>query len=209
MLLIVTLMPFVSQMLATWSLGSEAASIVELKTRGIGQLRDDLRHAIAGAGYGQGADLAIFHGNEVSMYFPAAGLGTKVNGVEYLSYTVENSIDGRALVRRRAPVIGSTYGTFVDPVLLISGPFTFVFKYYSRAGQQIAAWSANQFDVPARVELDITARNGLLLGFPIVIPTFASLSAGCFAGGSQGCDAMPKPPVDQDLMKTLGIEPPS
>ena len=211
MLLIVTLTPFVSKMLATWSLGGEAAAIVELKTRGLGRLHDDLRHAIAGAGYGQSQDVAVFHGDEASMFFPvAAGLGTSVKSIEYLAYTVENSIDGRALVRRRAPIIGSTYGTFADPVLLISGPFAYVFRYYSRTGEEVAVWPASRVDLPARIELDIATGNGLLLSVPIIIPTFASLSAGCFVDSSlQGCTGFSKA-NDEDVTKILQrISPPT
>lgn len=206
MLLIVTLTPFVSQMLATWSLGSEAAAIVELDTRGLGRLRNDLRHAIAGAGYGQGQDLALFHGDEVSMYFPVVSLlGTSESITEYLSYTVENSIDGRAIVRRQAPLIGSTYGIFADPVLLASGRFKYVFKYYSRSGENVPVWTTNRFDLPTRIELDIKAGNGLLLSIPIIIPTFASVSAGCFVDtGLQGCEVLPKPTISESLTQLLG-----
>ncbi|MBO0758208.1 MAG: hypothetical protein J2P54_20355, partial [Bradyrhizobiaceae bacterium] len=45
-LLFLALTPFVGQMLAMWARAEEAASVVELKTRGLGRLRDDLRHAI-------------------------------------------------------------------------------------------------------------------------------------------------------------------
>ena len=48
MLLVLTLTPFVSQMLRTWARGGEVANLVELKTRGLGRLREDLRHALVG-----------------------------------------------------------------------------------------------------------------------------------------------------------------
>jgi hypothetical protein len=208
MLLVLTLTPLVSQMLATWARGGEVANIVEIKTRGIGQLREDLRHAIVWTGYGQVQDLAAFQGDETSMSFPVvAGLERAGTGIEYLSFTVGNSVNGRALVRRRAPILGSTYGSFVDPVVLFSGPFRYLFRYFSREGKQTPLWGKAQLDMPARIELDIADRNGLLLlQMPIAIPTFASLSAGCFASnGLQGCPSNTTPSIDDETLKALGL----
>jgi general secretion pathway protein J len=213
MLLVLTLSPFVIQMLATWSRGGEVVRLVEFQTRGLGRLRQDLRHALVFTGYGQTQDLAAFEGDETSMSFPVvAGVGPDHPGLEYLLFTVATTIDGRALVRRRAPVIGSSYGSFVDPVVLISGPFRYVFKYYSRDGEELASWSKSQFDLPAHVELHILDRNGLpLFGGPIAISTFASLSAGCFAGANlRGCSTSQMPDTagaHQELLKELGVLP--
>jgi len=210
MLLVLTLTPFVSQMLATWARGGEAASIVEIKARGLGRLREDLRHAIVLTGYGQIEDLAAFQGDETSMSFPVvAGLGPTGFGIEYLSFAVGTGINGRALVRRRAPVIGSTYGSFVDPVVLLSGPFRYVFRYYSRGGEETPLWNKSRFDLPGRIRIDIADRNGLLLlSAPIEIPLFASLSAACVGGGMPGCPPLEKPPIDYDKLKMFGISPP-
>jgi general secretion pathway protein J len=213
MLLVLTLSPFVMQLLATWSRGGEVARLVEFQTRGLGRLRQDLRHALVLTGYGQTQDLAAFEGDETSMSFPVvAGLGPSQLGLEYLSFTVAATIDGRALVRRRAPVIGSSYGSFVDPVVLISGPFKYVFKYYSRDGEELPSWNKSQFDLPGRVELHILDRNGLpLFGVPIAISAFASLSAGCFAiANLQGCSTSQTPATPatyEEILKGLGILP--
>jgi general secretion pathway protein J len=208
MLLVLTLSPFVSQMLSTWARGGEVAGIVEFQTRGLGRLRDDLRHSLVWTGYGEISDLASFEGDESSMNFPvAAGLGPNRLGIEYVSLSVVPTGDGRALVRRRAPVIGSSYGAFADPVVLISGPFKYVFKYYSRDGEETPEWSKSRFDVPGQIKLDIVDRNGVsLFGVPIVISTFSSLSAGCFAAGSlQGCSATEKAPTYDDILKGIGM----
>jgi hypothetical protein len=189
-LLVLSLTPFVGQMLATWTRGGEVASLVELKTRGLDLLRRDLRHAIVWTGYGLTQDMAVFEGDETSMSFPVvAGLGPAGIGIEYLSFTVGTSVDGRALVRRRASVIGSGYGSFVDPVVLLSGPFRYVFRYYTREGEAVPVWAKNRMDLPARIELAVADRNGRqLFKLPISIPTFASMSAGCMAGiVGQGC----------------------
>jgi general secretion pathway protein J len=190
MLLVLAFSPYVSQMLATWSRGAEVANLVELKTRGLGRMREDLRHAVVWTGYGEIQDLAAFEGDETSMSFPVvAGLGSAGTGIEYLSFAVGSGIDGRALIRRRAPVIGSTYGAFVDPVVLFSGPYRYVFRYYGREGNAQPTWAKGRGELPARIELDIVDRGGrLLLHMPIVLTTFASMSAGCIAArGMAGC----------------------
>jgi hypothetical protein len=210
MLLVLTLSPFVSQMLATWARGGEVAGIVEFQTRGLGRLRDDLRHALVWTGYGQIQDLAGFQGDEASMSFPAVtGLGPGRLGIEYVSFTVAPSVDGRALVRRRAPVIGSTYGAFTDPVVLISGPFRYVLKYYSRDGEEMPSWNKNRFDLPEHIGLSIVDHNGSpLFGVPIAISTFSSSSAGCFASGNlQGCSTTEKTPTYDDILKAIGVLP--
>jgi hypothetical protein len=206
MLLVLTLTPFVSQMLATWARGAEVANLVELKTRGLGRLREDLRHAVVWTGYGELQDLAAFQGDETSMSFPVAGLGPSQPGIEYLSFAVGKTINGRALVRRRAPVIGSSYGSFIDPVVLLSGPFKYLFKYYSREGDELAVWNKGRLDLPARIELYVADNYGrLLLEVPIAIPTFASMSAGCLAtSGLQGCPITSAPSID-DALQALGI----
>ena len=203
MLLMLSLTPFVSQMLATWARGADVASLVELKTRGLNQLRRDLRHAIVWTGYGQTQNLAAFVGNETSMSFPIiAGLGPAGLGVEYISFTVGTSTDGRALVRRRAPVIGSGVGSFSDPVVLLSGPYRYVFKYYTRDGEALTVWHKGRMDLPARIELAVADRNGRhLFELPIAIPTFASMSAGCIATkGMQGCPVKPATAQSLDQM---------
>ena len=207
MLLVLTFTPFVSQMLATWASGGEAADLVELKTRGLGQLREDLRHAIVWMSVGQIQDQPAFEGDETSMSFPvAAGLGGIGTGIEYLSFRIASGITGRALVRRRAAIVGSSYGGFVDPVVLFSGPFRYVFRYYSRGGEQIAVWNKGQMDLPGRVELDIFDRNSkLVFELPVALPTFASLSAGCVAGrGGQGCPAASQSSISNVLQNYFG-----
>jgi hypothetical protein len=209
MLLIMSLGPFVSQMFATWSRGSEAAGLVELKTRGINQLRKDLRHAIVWTGYGKLEDLAAFEGNETSLSFPVvAGPGPSGLGIEYLSFTVAKSPDGWALVRKRAPMIGSSYGSFVDPVVLLSGQFKYVFKYCAHEGEALPVWNKGRLDLPSRVELAVADRSGRqIFKLPISIPTFASMSAGCIVSNSlQGCPAI-EVSIDEALKNSTNLAP--
>src|SRR5262245_43833011 len=209
LLLVVALTPFVSQMLATWARGTETTRAVELVTRGVGLLRHDLRHAIVWTGYGRTEDLILFRGNEVSMSFPVAtGLGPGRDGLEMISITVDASHDGRALVRRRAPLVGSTYASFRDPVVLFSGPFRYVFRYFPREGPGVPVW-ANANEVPARVELTIADEKGPIFTAPLELPVFASLSAACLAGSNlPGCPASApaeEDPDPQSWMKEFGL----
>jgi hypothetical protein len=207
MLLVLSLMPFVTQMLATWARGGEVVGFVELKTRGLNQLRRDLRHAIVLKGYGPLQDTAAFEGNETSLSFPiVAGLGPTEIGIEYVSFSVATSVDGQALIRRRAAMIGSGYGSFVDPVVLLSGPFRYVFKYYPREGEAVPLWTKRRRELPARVELVVADRNGnRLFEQPVIIPAFASISAGCVAGGGQGCPPRPgaTEPSTEQMLQSL------
>jgi hypothetical protein len=55
--------------------------------------------------------------------------------------------------------------------------------------------------------LSILNRGGdLLFRVPIVIPTFASMSAGCFGSRSLlGCPATTNDPADEEALKAYGI----
>jgi hypothetical protein len=206
-LLILALTPFVGQMLGTWARGSEVARVVDLKTRGLNRLREDVRHAIVWTGFGQHENLVAFRGNERSMSFPVAvGLGQGRDGLEMLSITVDTSLDGLALVRRRAPLVGSTYTSFVDPIVLFSGPFRYVFRYFTQEGQELTAW-ANRTQLPTRIELTIADKNGAIFAAPIEIPVFASLSAGCLVSAQlPGCPVQPE--EDENAwMKEYGLTP--
>jgi hypothetical protein len=103
--------------------------------------------------------------------------------------------------------MGSTYGTFTDPVVLVSGNFRYVFRYYARGGKESPVWNKSRFEMPARIELSIYNRDGVLLfTAPIAVPAFASLSAGCLAGDKlQGCADVA--PVDETALKAYGIDP--
>lgn len=180
-LLLLSLTPFVGQSLATWSRGSSTSRLVELTSRGLGQLRADLRRSIVWTGYGNMDDLLSFKGSETSMTFPVAGvLEPNHNAVEMVLISVDISVDGRALVRRQAPVVGSTFVAFRDPVVLFSGPYKFFFRYYARDNKELSVWKGRS-DLPARVELQITNNDGASLLSPVGFEVLASISAGCLA----------------------------
>jgi hypothetical protein len=179
LLLMLALMPFVQQTLATWSRGSEVAGIVEFRSRGLGLLRRDLRHAVVWRGFGRMEDLLTFRGSETSMSFLAASeFGD--SRLEMITIDVSNRSEGRALVRRRAPVIGTARSGFTDPVILLSGTYKYYMRYYSVDGVEASVWN-DPFNLPARVVLSIADDRG---GLPIVsvqLPLLASISAACLA----------------------------
>lgn len=209
MLLVLALAPFAGQMLATWSRGSTAARLVELKSRGLGVIKDDLRHAVVWTGFGQTENLVSFRGTETALSFPVAtGLTPGRDGLELISLTIDASVDGAALVRRRASIVGSTHAGFRDPVVLFSGRFKYFFRYFPRSGTPIPVW-ANRMDLPDRVELNISDERGRIFSAPIEIPLFASFSAGCLVNSSlPGCPNV-KQEDENEWMKAYGIEPPS
>src|SRR5262249_11224542 len=141
------------------------------------------------------------------MSFAAAtGLGPGGSGLEMLSVTVDTSSDGRALVRRRAPMVGTTFGSFQDPVVLLSGPFRYVFRYLTRDGRELPVWD-NRIELPARIKLTIADARGAILSAPIELPTFASLSAGCLVSANlPGCPVQPKEDPTA-WMRQLGLIP--
>jgi prepilin-type N-terminal cleavage/methylation domain-containing protein len=202
-LLIMALMPLVGQMLATWARGGDVASMVEFRVKGIGVLRDDLKHAVVWTGYGRLENLLVFRGNERSMIFPAAsGLGAGSNGLQMLSIEVANSADGQAIIRRQAPIIGTTYAPFANPVVLFSGPDRYFFSYYSRGGEPKSVWS-DPLNYPAGVAINVVDRRGRLSNLLIEMPIFASISAACFNNTAlPGCPDLGKPLEEDDPSKT-------
>jgi hypothetical protein len=193
-LLVLALTPLVGQMLATWSRGSEASRAVELESRGVGVIRRDLREALSWAGFGKMEDLILFRGTETSMSFPiVSGLAPGRNGVEMVLYTVDSSRNGRALVRRHAPLIGSTYGTFSDPVVVFSGAYKYLFRYQSRDGRTLPFW-INRPELPGRVDLVIADERGPVFTAPLEMPVLASVSAACLVNVHlAGCPGLPEP----------------
>jgi hypothetical protein len=193
-LLVVALTPLTTQMLATWSRGSEAASLVELQTRGLNALRDDLTYAIVWRGFGQAEDSLGFRGNETSMSFPvAAGLTESRDGLEMIAINVTNSADGRALIRRRAAIIGTSRTAFVDPVVLVSGPFRYFLRYYSESGNETAVWS-DLYSLPARVSLNIVDERNRRSVVSVQLPVLASISSACLADAHLPNCPIPPPP---------------
>ncbi|MGA7328571.1 MAG: prepilin-type N-terminal cleavage/methylation domain-containing protein [Rhodomicrobium sp.] len=206
MLLMVSFTPLVTQMLATWARGTEIAGTVELWSRGLRQLRSDLRHAIVWTGYGRVDDLLTFRGTETSMSFPvAAEVYGKTYGLEMLSITVASNKNRWSLIRRRAPIVGSTYTAFGDPIVLLSGPYKYFLRYYDRDGKEALTWG-NRADFPTRIAVNIDDGKGSIGKLSVEIPVFASMSAACFAAGNlQGCPAMPPSTQDNDILKQLGV----
>jgi prepilin-type N-terminal cleavage/methylation domain-containing protein len=193
-LLMLSLTPLVRQMLATWPGGSEVAGMVEFKVRGLGVLRSDLRRAVVWRGFGRTEDLLGFRGTETSMSFPTASNGG--DGLEMVAVDVTSSADGRALIRRRAPVTGTTRTAFADPVVLFSGPYRYLMTYYSRDGSERPVW-ADPYAFPARVALKIVDERHRSSVISVQLPLMASMSSACLLASS-----LPDCPVDSEALET-------
>jgi prepilin-type N-terminal cleavage/methylation domain-containing protein len=194
-LIVIGVTPFIRQLLMNWSRGSEIARVVELKTRGLGRLREDARHIVVWNTSGLPDNQASFSGSTSSLHFPAAvknAFGHR--GVELVSVGVNPSADGYALVRRHAALTRSGDVELQDPVTLFSGRFRYFFRYKSRSGEESAAWS-DALDVPASIRLTILDERGVVFRTPLEFPIYASMSSGCIAIRIlPGC---PRPP-DQE-----------
>ena len=203
-LLIVALSPLVTKMLATWFRGSEVVSMVELQIRGLGVLRDDLTYAIVWRGFGRTEDFLAFSGNETSMSFPAAsGLSNGRDGLEMISIDVTNSADGRALIRRRATIVGTTRTAFTDPVILFSGPYKYFLRYYSQSGDEATVWT-DPYNLPARAVLNIVDERNRFSVYSIQLPLVASISSACIANANLPNCPIPPPPSDDGTLDESG-----
>jgi hypothetical protein len=111
--------------------------------------------------------------------------------------TIEARQDGKrlSLVRSAAALTPATTGfagaRFENPVVLISGPWTFRFAYGAPEDAGLAwsdTWSASG-DLPAVVRLDILdARSGGAVVPPLIVPLRINGTAGC---GPAGCETEP------------------
>jgi hypothetical protein len=172
-LLVVGLFPFVGQIMATWTRGSEKASVVDMVTRGLGRVREDLRLALP-----PHTEDAVFRGDGNGITFSAVtdlGLGRK--GVELLSITVEHDGDGWALVRKSGLSTTDEPANAKNRVVLFTGRFKYVFGYIDDRGNRQSTWNAAK--MPSRVLLQILGANGPVLPIAFEMPIFAQLSALC------------------------------
>jgi prepilin-type N-terminal cleavage/methylation domain-containing protein len=176
-LLMMGLTPFINQLLYTWARGSTIGVIVDMTSRGMGQLRKDLRHAVPLVAR---PGVVAFRGDELHFEFPAAtGLGTGRDGVEMIAISAEQ-LEGKelAMVRRRSGDVTTESGAeFKDPVVLFSGNFQYMFRYIAQDGTRQSTWS-DRPDLPVRVEVEILdGRDPVLPAFEL--PLYADISVVC------------------------------
>jgi len=189
-LLMMALAPFVNQLLSTWARGSLIGAIVDMTSRGIGQLRKDLRHAVPLAAR---PGVVAFRGDELHFEFPAAtGLGTGRGGVEMIAISAEQ-LGGKemGIVRRRSGHITTESGAeFKDPVVLFSGNFQYIFRYVTQDGTRQSTWS-DRPDLPVRIEVNILDGRDLVLP-ALKLPLYADMSVVCLLQpGAVGCPRTP------------------
>jgi prepilin-type N-terminal cleavage/methylation domain-containing protein len=185
-LLMMGLTPFINQLLSTWARGSTIGIIVDMTSRGMGQLRKDLRHAVP---LSSRPGVVAFHGDELHFEFPAAtGLGTGRDGVEMIAISAEQ-LEGKelAMVRRRSGDVTTESGAeFKDPVVLFSGNFQYMFRYIAQDGTRQSTWS-DRPDLPVRVEVEILDGRDPVLP-ALELPLYADISVVCLLQpGVVGC----------------------
>jgi prepilin-type N-terminal cleavage/methylation domain-containing protein len=188
-LLMAGLAPFVNQLLLTWARAGTIGVIVDMTSRGIGQLRKDLRHAVPLAAR---PGVIAFRGDELHFEFPAAtGLGAGRGGVEMIAISAE-PLEGNqlALVRRRSGHVTTDSGAeFKDPVVLFSGNLHYIFRYIAEDGTRQSTWS-DRPDLPVRIEVNI--RDGRDPVLPALeLPLYADISVACLIPGASGCARAP------------------
>jgi prepilin-type N-terminal cleavage/methylation domain-containing protein len=185
-LLMMALTPFVNQLLSTWARGSLIGVIVDLTSRGIGQLRKDLRHAVP---LEARPGVTAFRGDELQFEFPAAtGLGPGRGGVEMIAISAERLEEKElAIVRRRSGYLSTESGAaFKDRVVLFSGNFQYMFRYIAQDGTRQNTWS-NRPDLPVRIEVDILDGRDRVLP-ALELPLYADMSVACLLQpGKPGC----------------------
>jgi prepilin-type N-terminal cleavage/methylation domain-containing protein len=185
-LLMMGLTPFVNQLLLTWARAGTIGVIVDMTSRGIGQLRKDLRHAVPLAAR---PGVIAFRGDELHFEFPAAtGLGAGRGGVEMIAISAEQ-LEGKelALVRRRSGHVTTESGAeFKDPVVLFSGNLQYIFRYIAQDGTRQSTWS-DRPDLPIRIEVDILDGRDPVLP-AMELPLYADMSVECLLQpGAHGC----------------------
>jgi prepilin-type N-terminal cleavage/methylation domain-containing protein len=206
-LLMMGLTPFVNQLLLTWARAGTIGVIVDMTSRGIGQLRKDLRHAVPLAAR---PGVIAFRGDELHFEFPAAtGLGAGRGGVEMIAISAEQ-VEGKelALVRRRSGHVTTESGAeFKDPVVLFSGNLQYIFRYIAQDGTRQSTWS-DRPDLPVRIEVTILDGRDPVVP-ALELPLYADMSVACLIPGAPGCPrasaAAPRasaaPPPGQSLQQ--------
>jgi len=206
-LLMMGLTPFVNQLLLTWARAGTIGVIVDMTSRGIGQLRKDLRHAVPLAAR---PGVIAFRGDELHFEFPAAtGLGAGRGGVEMIAISAEQ-LEGKelALVRRRSGHVTTESGAeFKDPVVLFSGNLQYIFRYIAQDGTRQSTWS-DRPDLPVRIEVTILDGRDPVVP-ALELPLYADMSVACLIPGAPGCPrasaAAPRasaaPPPGQSLQQ--------
>ena len=201
-LLMMGFTPFVNQLLSTWERGSTIGVVVDMTSRGIGQLRKDLRHAVPLAGR---SGMVAFRGDELYFEFPAAtGFGTGRGGVEMIAISAEQLGGGKmALVRRHSGHVPTESGAeFKDPVVLFSGNLQYIFRYIAQDGTQHSTWNDHP-DLPVRIEVDILEGREPVLP-TLELPLYADMSVVCLLQpGAPGCPRTPEAATQGQALQQL------
>jgi hypothetical protein len=167
-----------------------------------------LRRDLAGAERfydGRQKGTLLFAGSERKVGFAVDQDGTAPGpGMSLVTIEVRQDGNRRSLVRSAAALTPASTGLagarFENPVVLMSGPWTFRFGYGAPDDTGLAwsdRWTASG-DLPEAVRLEILdARGGGAVVPPLIVPLRINGTAGC---GPAGCETQPaedQPPDDQ------------
>ena len=154
------LVEFTGRTLRQWQHGRSTIAVMEMVTRGLGQLARDFSAAVPMSPPGSDGATVYFTGNGDHLRFVAAtGFGNGDHGIELLDIGERRDSDGNmALVRRRGPIVG-TSPKFGDPVALLRGRIRVRFAYRDSTGHLYSDWTARP-NLPAAVVVRILTQDG-------------------------------------------------
>jgi type II secretory pathway pseudopilin PulG len=183
------------------------ANTVEGLATGLSALRRDLSGARFTRGGGRPTDPLLFEGSPRSLAFAASG-GSSEGQSDDLVRIETRFEEGRGLLMRssarlRTDTVGFAGAAFSNPVILLSGPWTYRFSYgaYSVGPVQWReSWSAAK-RLPDVVRLEILGgQDGRQVFTPLIDALHINAEAKCIASEANPCGASENgAPVDANV----------
>ena len=174
---------FAGRALRTWNRGETTISVMEMLTRGLGRLSNDLSLALPMSLPGTDGATVLFSGDANQMAFAAAtGFNAGDRGIEQI--TIASAVEGDILVlmRMRGPV-SNPPAQPRDPVELLRGRMQIRFSYRDQKGQVLPTWT-NRPELPSAVLVEIfgPARNSIF-PTPVLMPIPMNFGVDCLPSG--------------------------
>lgn len=181
---------FAGRTLRNWNYGHGTIATIEMVTRGLGRLGNDLALALPMSPPGSDGSSVYFAGDTAKMTFVAAtGFGIGDRGLELVSLATGTENGEFYLVRQRTAVANPPQ-QFRDPVVLLRGRMQVQFAYVDKAGKAFDSWT-NQTEMPAAVAVTVNVpQAGPLFPRPLLFPVPVNMSVDCLPG-SEGEDGRP------------------
>ena len=194
-LVLLTLLIATSLVTRNSSAATRRANAVEGLSTGLAALRRDLSGALFTRGGGTPEDPLLFDGGPRAVTL-AVGAGGGEGQVDSLVRVETRYQDGRGLLvrssARLSPDTEDLGGAgFSNPVILLSGPWTYRFSYGAAGAQPMQwreSWSAARV-LPNAVRLEILgADDGRQVFTPLVVPLKVNAEAKCVPTEEEPCD---------------------